>query len=544
MATTEEELRIKFTGDASGYEAAANRVQASNNNMLQSQGKMRKGLIAFGSELTQAHSGLDLVGDSITTATRVFRVGIGSMVAAGIGNAIAGQLRQAAEESNKLSEGLEKVAGFTERNQFKGSGQLLSEIKEAEARIKDLQDKIHPKATDIHAQFVRQTIFATSGISPEEQDRDMVKEQEGLQVMIAERQEAGIGIEQRKLDIIRKQSEGRMEEADELKRSYDEALALNEIQTNFGDRAKAAAAEIFRLQNKERKAQLQFEKDSIRNQTPSGFGLGERARQLEQEYYTTKSQMDRIKASNPNEEKAVLSLKKEVATINNTRKEVEAQIALEAEKYDLAEKVLKIQKTNQSQESQKLQILKDEEDSLRRQAKIEEETNAAKAKADIQSANAKANEQRLLIQGANFGKSALDIQRRIRKEHREERMRDKFDSRNEHNHGMLPFGLHKDMDGNIVSGLDPITGRRINGPESKSFRDRLDPHLIRERGGDDAFMNQFKPIHDRKAFENERETLNNRKDESKFRGKDDRVVEALGRFADTIQNAILQSILH
>lgn len=508
MDTTEEEVRIKFSGDSSGYEAAVDRNRNANEKLYQSTGKIRKGLIAFGSEISQAKSGLDLLGDSITTATRVFRVGLGAMVAAGVGNALASQIRGSAEEIDKLQEGFTKVAEFGERNKFKGIGQLTSEIKEAEKEIEELAKSIDPKASNVHEQFKRQLIFAQTGKSPEAQDRDTQNQIDLLGTMISKRKDEAADLAKREMDDITLRKQGRGEEADVAKRTYAQAQKINEADAGpGGQRAADALREAFAKQNEIDDRKLQLAKDEITAKLGTGFGKHEIGLELGREMSETQRAIAAAHGTKgkDDKDKDELNLELKLQNLNKSNLENNAAMDMDREKYNLAQKMLGIQSTNVSQEEKKRATLQAEIESLRAQADIEQSIDEEKAKSDRLAAQAKENENRQNIQELNYGKSALDIQRRMHAERTDQRRRDKFNEMmnpNGPNQGLLPFGQHKDGSGNILSGRDPVTGRTIQGRAQPSLTDRLTPHLERDRinrrgqwknkMSDDAFHDLFK----------------------------------------------------
>lgn len=680
MATQEEEVRAKFSGDSSGYEAAANNVNRANERMLQSNGKIRKGLISFGSELTQLRGGMDLVGDSLTTVTKVFKVGLGAMIGAGIGNAIAGQIREAADEIKKLEEGFTKIEAFDERNIGKGAGQLASEIKEANDQMKLYQDSLIK-----HSYFKKGLTEITGGGTIRDQEYDTTQKIAILQKQIQERVVASVAVEGEKLRISQLQSEGYSRQAEQLKKMQDRERELYTLEHGAGGgaarvkaeqsfalqdqmeerqrafapleaaskqkildieikgrnvRSESAKAALSQARNEQFLAQQQY-KDDPKKMADADLKVsaGERAVQLaEKQEKAEKRNMDIAKRvadirgqsdtaalsslmlqrngildameDATDDEKPSLAVKlaenskaqyeakqtikdstfgrQENAVRSNQgygpQEEINAQeklkdiviqrqvaemmsghadenklsvlamqfseleksvdvrkmeVRLEEEKYKFAQTSLAIQSKNVSQEEQKRAILQAEIESLRAQADIEEGINSDKAKQDRLSAQSKENEQRLNLQSLNYGRTALDIQRRMHGEKNEERRKDQFDNRVKASQGLLPFGLHKDGSGNIISGRDPITGRMVQGRPPETLTERIKPRMPEQRKkADDAFHDLFKSLHGAKKKQDDDEK--HRIAAKREAPKEDPIVKAIHDQTDAWLKALMK----
>ena len=67
------------------------------------------------------------------------------------------------------------------------------------------------------------------------------------------------------------------------------------------------------------------------------------------------------------------------------------------------------------------------------------------------------NERREMLQERGFGKSESQIQRELRREAKDKRLRDRFDAKYAATNGLM--GVHRDMSGRIISGTDMLTGQ-------------------------------------------------------------------------------------
>ena len=72
----------------------------------------------------------------------------------------------------------------------------------------------------------------------------------------------------------------------------------------------------------------------------------------------------------------------------------------------------------------------------------------------------------------NMGKSGKEIRERLRTESRQEKQTEKFDSQRKDNSGLID--VHKDSDGNVISGINPVTGDREDRPQASALDKPLD----------------------------------------------------------------------
>jgi len=254
MATQEEVLKLTLAGDSSSYEASINRANVANGNLLNGQKKVRKALVGFAQDFSNAGSASDIFTSAITRASAAFKVGFASFAAVGVGQALATGIKHAAEETDKLSEALEEVGSFDMRDESKTVSQLTEEIKKTTKAFSDLQE-----AEKKIGLFQKTLTYFKTGENFGEQERLNKKAEDELTDEIRHKTEALVDLERQRTYAAQLTAQGYDEQAEKLNKQIQRAQELHKVEKDEGFLAAQAVKERFAAEDAAEQRKKQFQ---------------------------------------------------------------------------------------------------------------------------------------------------------------------------------------------------------------------------------------------------------------------------------------------
>jgi hypothetical protein len=148
----------------------------------------------------------------------------------------------------------------------------------------------------------------------------------------------------------------------------------------------------------------------------------------------------------------------QLKTKQNELRLAQADYTVSESKFRLVEQTAMLQATNVSNASREHQVARATLKTLHEQLEAVKSISESRARELQTSISEQENLVRLSRQDRMFGKSPLAIEQEMRAERLRKIELDKFDKRQERSAGLLQ--VHKDINGNVVSGVNPFTGER------------------------------------------------------------------------------------
>lgn len=434
---TEKELKAIFSGDSSSYESAVNRMRRAHEDLLEGERRVKTNLQGLARELFTVGSAQDAVAISALRLSEVFKVGLGAAIGVGVGVTVFEKIRESVkksrEEATKASEEFTKAvraATFTSASDSTDdlTKKMAALHEQSQAGGKAIEAMNTPLAMAKSGIIDRAASTIDSffrnrpdGFKQPEQIREAQAGQLNMDIRLVERQMKDL--------------------QDKLVKGAEDRYRITR-QTIAGEREDAALLSL----------QVQYEKELAALKSRPG------------EAPATQAERDAIERT-MEAQKASLIAEKDIRYIREQS----------------ARRVLEIESSSRSEAAKRYAILKE----TLAIAEAEQRIRGRAGMDTREAANTELATRTALMrqdQNLNLGKSQLDINERFRQDRQATREEDRFNRIRNQNLGLIP--TQRDMGGNVIRGINPITGAR----ESREAPDNLAPSRFQPRLAD-----QLKP---------------------------------------------------